>query len=77
MKNIVLIFISTILILVGCSKDNKIGRAEHLDIYKLAFKNIFEQESNLYNDSRLTYLYVRTDNLDELTTDGKKNYWTI
>ena len=73
MKNLILIFISMILILVGCSKDIKIDRVEHLDIYKIAFKNIFEQDASFYNNSRMTYLYLRTDNLDELTINEKKD----
>ncbi|MBP1965586.1 hypothetical protein [Paenibacillus aceris] len=61
-KKIVLIPLLTLFI-VGCAKPQKIDSSEYLDIYKDAIQTIFEQEANFYNNSRMSYLLVRTDNL--------------
>ncbi|MDR6881394.1 hypothetical protein [Bacillus sp. 3255] len=68
-KKIILLFLLTLFIF-GCTQPQKIDSREYLDIYKVAMKTIFEQEANFYNDARMSYLLVRTDNL-ELKTEDK------
>ncbi|MDR6553161.1 hypothetical protein [Paenibacillus qinlingensis] len=68
-QKLVVLFLLVILI-VGCTKPQIINKNDYLDIYKVAFKTIFDQDANFYNNSKMTYVLVKTDNL-ELNTDEK------
>ncbi|TXK73833.1 hypothetical protein [Paenibacillus sp. N3.4] len=71
MKKTLLVTFLAAIFVVGCSEKKQIDRQEHVDIYKAAYKALFKQEASSYNHSTMTYLLVRTDNLD--LTDEEKN----
>ncbi|WP_442600764.1 hypothetical protein [Paenibacillus sp. KN14-4R] len=62
--------ILVLLILISCSQKQP-DKVDYLEIYKLAFKTIFEMDSDVFNNN-LKYMVIELDNLSLLPEDKEK-----